>query len=60
MNESILRFCLACQRYSLDVSCPSCGASTRSPHPARFSPQDRWGKYRRALMAEARAAPGGA
>ena len=60
MTDSIMRFCSSCQRYSLKGACPGCGASTRSPHPARFSPQDRWAKYRRALIAEAGRAPGGA
>ncbi|HEV2519045.1 MAG TPA: RNA-protein complex protein Nop10 [Thermoplasmata archaeon] len=59
MNESILRFCDACARYSLRPECPGCGAATRSPHPARFSPQDRWGKYRRALLAQTPTGTGG-
>jgi H/ACA ribonucleoprotein complex subunit 3 len=29
--------------------CPICGKKTVSPHPARFSPEDRYGKYRRKL-----------
>jgi len=52
MTESLLLRCSACGRYTLKSQCPSCGAPTRSPHPARFSPQDRWARYRRALLAE--------
>jgi H/ACA ribonucleoprotein complex subunit 3 len=49
MTDSILRRCPACGKYSLQASCPACGAATATPHPARFSPQDRWARYRRAL-----------
>jgi H/ACA ribonucleoprotein complex subunit 3 len=61
MTESLLLRCAACGRYTLCASCPSCGSATHSPHPARFSPQDRWGRYRRALLAEVadRTPPGG-
>jgi H/ACA ribonucleoprotein complex subunit 3 len=51
MTEPLLHVCRACGRYTLQSVCPSCKAETRSPHPARFSPTDRWAKYRRALTA---------
>ena len=50
MSESLLHVCRACGAYTLHEPCPKCGGATRTPHPARFSPQDRWAKYRRALM----------
>ncbi|MCI4318832.1 MAG: RNA-protein complex protein Nop10 [Thermoplasmata archaeon] len=50
MTEALLHRCSACRRYTLGPVCPECGGPTRTPHPARFSPQDRWGKYRRALL----------
>jgi H/ACA ribonucleoprotein complex subunit 3 len=52
--------CTACGRYTLQSACPSCGGAAHSPHPARYSPQDRWGRYRRALLADvaARERPG--
>jgi H/ACA ribonucleoprotein complex subunit 3 len=49
MTESLLRVCRACGRYSLKEKCPQCGETTRTPHPARFNPADRYGKYRRML-----------
>lgn len=49
MSESILRVCRACARYTFGSECPDCRASTRTPHPARFDPGDRYGKYRRML-----------
>jgi H/ACA ribonucleoprotein complex subunit 3 len=53
MTESILRVCRACHRYTLRGTCPQCRAETRTPHPARYNPGDRYGKYRRALLESA-------
>ncbi|MFZ0891707.1 MAG: RNA-protein complex protein Nop10 [Thermoplasmata archaeon] len=49
MTESILRTCRGCHHYTLHEKCPACGTETRTPHPARFNPNDRWGRYRRML-----------
>ncbi|MGC2359301.1 MAG: RNA-protein complex protein Nop10 [Thermoplasmata archaeon] len=49
MTESLLHVCRACRRYTLRSKCPECGSATRTPHPARFDPGDRYGKYRRML-----------
>ncbi len=57
MTESILRVCRGCGRYTLRATCPACGGSTRTPHPARFSPGDRYGRYRRMLEDASRPAP---
>ena len=46
----LLRKCVKCQKYTLNQGmCLKCGANLRIPHPAKFSPQDRYAKYRRAL-----------
>ena len=46
----LLRKCTQCGRYTLSQDkCPVCGGPLRTPHPARFSPEDRYGKYRRML-----------
>jgi H/ACA ribonucleoprotein complex subunit 3 len=58
MTESLLRICRECRRYTLKAVCPACGGATRTPHPARFSPGDRYGKYRRLLLDEVRSGPG--
>ncbi|MGI0132682.1 MAG: H/ACA ribonucleoprotein complex subunit NOP10 [Thermoplasmata archaeon] len=50
MTESLLHICRACSTYTLRTECPHGHGPTHTPHPARFSPQDRWAKYRRALM----------
>ncbi len=41
--------CMACGRYTLHDPCPECGGKAISPHPPRFSPEDRYGHYRRRL-----------
>ncbi|MEM4782312.1 MAG: RNA-protein complex protein Nop10 [Halalkalicoccus sp.] len=35
--------------YTLASSCPDCGADAVNSAPAPFSPEDPYGKYRRAL-----------
>ncbi|HKZ98495.1 MAG TPA: RNA-protein complex protein Nop10 [Thermoplasmata archaeon] len=50
--RTLLRICRACARYTLRDACPSCGAATAMPLPARYSPEDRYGKYRRRLRKE--------
>ena len=45
-----LRKCVKCQIYTLNQnSCPVCGGSVSIPHPAKFSPEDRYAKYRIAM-----------
>ncbi|NMC10760.1 MAG: RNA-protein complex protein Nop10 [Methanothrix sp.] len=51
MRSKIMR-CTACYRYTLKDTCPACGASTIPTKPAKFSPDDPYGKYRRALTKE--------
>lgn len=43
-----IRHCPEDQTYTLSTTCPVCGKATVIAHPARFSPEDRYGKYRRA------------
>ncbi len=46
----MLRKCESCGRYTLRTEgCPHCGGRVRVPHPARFSPDDRYARYRRAM-----------
>ncbi len=42
----LMRRCDNCHRYTLKSACPNCGAPTRVPHPARFSPEDKYARYR--------------
>ncbi|UCH37991.1 MAG: RNA-protein complex protein Nop10 [Candidatus Bathyarchaeota archaeon] len=47
MVKSILRKCSECRQYTLQMDqCPSCGGKLRIPHPAKFSLDDKYLKYR--------------
>ncbi|MDD1742857.1 MAG: RNA-protein complex protein Nop10 [Methanotrichaceae archaeon] len=52
MKSKILK-CPVCAGYTLATACPKCGATAITSKPARFSPVDPYGKYRRALKKEA-------
>jgi len=46
----LLRKCTKCGNYTLKKStCPYCGEAVAIPHPPKFSPQDKYLKYRMAL-----------
>ncbi len=45
MNK-ILR-CSKCGDYTLQNKCPKCNSDCYSPKPAKFSPEDKYGEYRR-------------
>jgi H/ACA ribonucleoprotein complex subunit 3 len=53
MRSKILK-CTACGRYTLKEICTLCGAPAIITKPARFSPDDPYGKYRRAITQEAK------
>ncbi|MDI6721892.1 MAG: RNA-protein complex protein Nop10 [Candidatus Aenigmarchaeota archaeon] len=41
-----LKKCLGCGKYTLSETC-SCGSPAKSAHPPKFSPEDKYAKYRR-------------
>jgi len=41
-----LRKCPKCKKYSLKESCSICKEKTFSVHPAKFSPDDKYMRYR--------------
>jgi len=49
---SALRKCSSCGRYTTKDGCPSCGSAAVCPVPAKFSPEDRYGEYRRRSIIE--------
>ena len=51
--RSLMKRCPACETYTLRDACPKCGAAAASPLPPRYSPEDRYGAYRRRLKREA-------
>jgi len=49
----LLRRCEKCGAYTLvNSSCPRCGGTLKVPHPPKFSPDDKYLKYRMALKME--------
>lgn len=49
----LLRRCEKCGTYTLKIdTCSHCGGKVRIPHPAKFSPDDKYMKYRLALRKE--------
>lgn len=42
----LLRRCAECNRYTLKTECPLCGGDTETAHPAKYSPDDRYARYR--------------
>ncbi|KON31266.1 ribosome biogenesis protein [miscellaneous Crenarchaeota group-1 archaeon SG8-32-3] len=50
----LLRICEECGKYTLKKnSCPYCSGKVRIPHPPKFSPDDKYLKYRVAARKEA-------
>ena len=41
-----LRRCPDCNYYTLKENCPNCSSKTISAHPAKFSPDDKYMRYR--------------
>lgn len=42
-----MHYCDKCKLYTLqDKICPTCGGTLRTPHPPKFSPQDKYQQYR--------------
>ena len=47
--RTLIFHCKNCKTYTLTNKCVTCNLSTSNPLPPRFSPQDKYGKYRRML-----------
>jgi H/ACA ribonucleoprotein complex subunit 3 len=47
--RTLIRKCKECDIYTLRGECPKCGSQTDMALPARFSPEDRYGRFRRQL-----------
>ncbi len=46
MKTEILQ-CSSCNNYTIEKKCKKCNTKTVTPKPAKFSPEDKYGKYRR-------------
>lgn len=49
MSNALMKFCAKCQDYTLKDTCPRCGGKAIQNTPAKFSPEDHYGEYRRKL-----------
>ncbi|TAL47536.1 RNA-protein complex protein Nop10 [archaeon] len=45
-----IRKCPKCNIYTFKDTCIKCKGPTSSPEPPKFSPQDKYGKYRRMMI----------
>ncbi|MGA1873791.1 MAG: RNA-protein complex protein Nop10 [Thermoplasmatota archaeon] len=45
--RSRIRKCGNCGKYTLSQTCRDCGSASLNTFPPRYSPEDRYGKYRR-------------
>ncbi len=43
----MILFCDKCREYTLKEKCPICEKKTIQNKPPKFSPEDKYGKYRR-------------
>lgn len=39
-------YCKDCDVFTMNESCPKCSKKALSTAPAKYSPLDKWGKYR--------------
>ncbi|MCS7094116.1 MAG: RNA-protein complex protein Nop10 [Candidatus Aenigmarchaeota archaeon] len=47
-----IRKCVKCSRYTLKMLCPLCGSETTNPQPPKYSPTDKYGEFRRKMLAQ--------
>lgn len=48
--KGMIRKCRECGSYTLsDDRCPRCKGTLKNPHPAKFSPDDKYSRFRLAL-----------
>ncbi len=51
--KNLLFKCVKCSRYTMDAKCPSCGEPTKMAAPAKYSPDDKYARYRSPLAYQA-------
>lgn len=47
--KALMLKCVDCSRYTISEKCPHCGGKTVTVHPARYSPDDKYARYRSPL-----------
>ena len=46
--------CTKCNKYTISEKCPDCNIIAVNPKPAKYSPQDKYAKYRRIAKQESK------
>jgi len=49
VTRSLILQCEKCHEFSLSEACPRCKGRAKNPLPAKYSPEDPYGEYRRRL-----------
>ncbi len=44
--KHLIRKCQNCSIYTLKHQCPKCSSPTTDPHPPKYSPDDKYVRYR--------------
>lgn len=44
-----MKKCRLCGEYTIMAECPYCGGDLKEIYPPKYSPEDKYGKYRRLL-----------
>ncbi|HEY1247753.1 MAG TPA: RNA-protein complex protein Nop10 [Nitrososphaera sp.] len=44
--KHLIRRCPSCKTYTLNRECPNCKSATIDPHPPKYSPDDKYIRYR--------------
>tara|TARA_B100000676_G_scaffold228602_1_gene226816 strand:- start:190 stop:342 length:153 start_codon:yes stop_codon:yes gene_type:complete len=47
--KTLIFECKSCNIFTISKKCPDCSSATSNPLPPRYSPEDKYGKYRRML-----------
>ncbi|MDG6977523.1 MAG: ribosome biogenesis protein [Nitrososphaerota archaeon] len=47
--RNLLFTCVDCSRYTMEAKCQRCGGATKIAAPAKYSPDDRYARYRSPL-----------
>lgn len=42
-----IKFCSSCKQYTMQKNCPKCKLPVNQAKPPKYSPEDRYGDYRR-------------
>jgi H/ACA ribonucleoprotein complex subunit 3 len=55
--KNLLFKCPECLKYTMELKCPKCGEATVMAAPARYSPDDKYARYRSPLAYQTQETP---